>query len=765
MKVWQELRRRRVFRVAGLYVVGAWLVIQVGDIFFPAWGLPGSALRYLFIAAAAGFPIALIFGWFFDITPQGIVRTGPAAHADVIDLSLKRSDYVILLALLAIGIAILYGGLGGIREEIASGPALAGIERRDNSIAVLPFTNLDVNPDTGYFSDGVTEEILHRLSTLGALHVLASTSSFAFRDSDLSPADISTRLHVRYLLQGSVRRDADHVRVTARLLDETGFQLWSDSFDRRLEGIFAIQTEIASAVSRHVVDEIVPMQELSAGRTTENMEAYNAYLLGSDYLDRRPTGWREQAVAAFRRAIELDPGFAPPHAGLAAASTVMTGPGPQWEEGRALAEKAVELDPDFAFGHAVLGLIRALSGEPNVGLLSLRRAMELDPSLAIGWGWLAHAFRLLERYEDADEVERRGLEVDPLNPILVLNASESAQYKGNFKRTEALLLRLTALPNPPVYAFRRLAELYELLGNYPKAIDVTKEQIRVDLAPPTLLDLAIRYARLGMFDESEYWYELGRGHLPDEALPMQKSWEYSRYRGERSWLVADLQRLETRMSDSNAKSQAPDYNQLMAGGHAFIRIGEYARGIEYLERAIDAGIEIWRIAKPPKDPTADVDPVTFLWERWWYPGVTGLYTHLAFAYQQVGREDDANRILATLGDQNWSSDDPERIPVSLWPDAYTATNLGQRALLRSLSDDLDGALADLQKAVDLGWYAEEGGYYDALNDPAWAATIAHPAFQGLLVKAKAEIDRQRAIVEAADAEHDFRAEIEAMLAQ
>ncbi|MGW8369988.1 MAG: hypothetical protein ACWGPN_15095 [Gammaproteobacteria bacterium] len=285
MKLWQELRRRRVYRLAGLYVVGAWLVIQVADISFPAWGLPETAIRYLFIAAIACFPIALVFSWFYDITSQGIVRTERAGEAEPVDLGLKRADYVVLAALLVVGVGIVAGSVGKIREEIETGAGMTSrLQKMANSIAVLPFANLDTHADTGFFSDGITEEILHRLSTMGALHVLASTSSFAFRNSNETPASISSKLGVRYLLQGSVRRDGEQVRVTARLVDEDGFQVWSDTFDRKLERIFVIQAEIASQVASEIVNEIVPPQELPEGRTTDNMEAYNAYLRGKAYF-------------------------------------------------------------------------------------------------------------------------------------------------------------------------------------------------------------------------------------------------------------------------------------------------------------------------------------------------------------------------------------------------------------------------------------------------------------------------------------------------
>ena len=225
MKFSQELRRRRVYRMVGFYVVGAWLIIQVADVFFPAWGLPETALRFLIIATILCFPIALIFSWTFDITTSGIVKTEPADPGKIFDNSLKRTDYIVLVALLAISAAIVFGSLHKIVEEVDD--AVAAAEKIDNSVAVLPFVNLDTNPDTGYFSDGVTEEILHRLSSLKALHILSRTSSFAFRNSNEGPARISEILGVRYLLHGSVRRDNNFVRVTARLIDDTGYQVWS----------------------------------------------------------------------------------------------------------------------------------------------------------------------------------------------------------------------------------------------------------------------------------------------------------------------------------------------------------------------------------------------------------------------------------------------------------------------------------------------------------------------------------------------------------
>jgi TolB-like protein len=216
-----------VFRLAGVYIVGAWVAIEVSSVFFPAWGIPDTALRYLFIAAALLFPVALIFSWVFDITSQGIVRTEPAVPGEHVDLSLRRGDWILLSALGVIAIAVLYGSLQRVADEALLEPIAEVVERIENSIAVLPFTNLDPNPDTGYFSDGVSEEILHRLSATRALHVLGWASAKILGQSEVAPAEISERLGVEYLLHGSIRRDGDFVRVTARLMDRSGLQVWS----------------------------------------------------------------------------------------------------------------------------------------------------------------------------------------------------------------------------------------------------------------------------------------------------------------------------------------------------------------------------------------------------------------------------------------------------------------------------------------------------------------------------------------------------------
>jgi TolB-like protein/Flp pilus assembly protein TadD len=747
MKFWQELRRRRVYRLAGLYILGAWAVIQVADISFPAWGVPDSALRYLFFAAAACFPIALIFSWFYDITPKGIVRTEAADGSESVDLKLKRGDYIVLAALLGVGLAILFGSADRIQREIETEPVTTIEEAgwKENSIAVLPFTNLDINPDTGFFCDGITEEILYRLSSLGALHVLASNSSFALRDSKESPAQIRAKLGVRYLLQGSIRRENDYVRIVARLIDEGGFQVWSESFDRKLEGIFTIQTEIASTVASQIINEIVPMQELPAGRTTTNMEAYNEYLVGKTLLDSRPGNWREPAEAAFRKAIELDPGFAPPYAGLAMAITVNTLWGPNWEEGRQLADKAIELDPDFALGHAALALSLfakwnvLAEGSPEESVLSSRRALELDPSMGFAYNILASTLETMGQDDEARAVMEKGLSVDPLNVPIVANIAGRESREGNFERAEQLLLRLLSLPQPPKFGLVMLYGTYDAWGRFADAVVIAKRYVRLFASPDDLegfIWLAWVYGNLGMTGEADFWKNLVLEYTRDELENLDFTYNLLRTRNADSELGEELRQL---VNNSEFREGEHDPWMLARFGLVNIQLGDFEKGSEQLEY----GLRLRQGNANGNGPADSIDVMALRAD----PADTAYVLHLlAFAYQQVGRSDDANALLLQLTD---------------------VFGMENSALHQALTGDTAGALEVMRSTMENGIaeYYGPGKYYEIINDPAWAGTIKTPEFQELLAGVKEEVDRQRAIVEAIDAKDDFRAEAAQLLAK
>lgn len=738
MKFWQDLRRRHVYRMAGFYIVCAWLVIQVADVFFPAWGIPETALRFLIIALALCFPIALVFSWTFDITSTGIERTRPAAGDESYDPKLKRTDYLVLAALFAIGFTILIGSMQRIAEEIELAPADQAVtEKIDNSVAVLPFVNLDANPDTGYFSDGVTEEILHRLSALKALHILSRTSSFAFRNSEEGPARISDLLGVRYLLHGSVRRDDNFVRVTARLIDETGYQVWSETFDRELEGIFIIQSEIASAVASQVANRVIPVAEQAAGRTTTNMDAYNAYLVGLAYLNARTPGWKAAATESFSEAIALDASYAPPHAGLAVALTIGNRQGEgNYDDAWAAANKSIELDPALAEGHAALGLM-SLTADQYVDLEraeeSLRHALELDPSLSSTYNWLASTLSQQGLLQESHAIQDQGLTVDPLNPALTVNIANRYLYQGDRDRAEQLITRLTFLPKPPGLAFWELLTLNLDTGRYDEAVrwgKVIAREYQSTGDATSLSSMAWTYERLGLSEDADYWMA--------EAMKLEKSpVRQFMYPGFVHKLRGEIETVRGNIAKIDA---IPQIDMTRIGGYptavyaaSHVLVGDYTRGIEIFETAFD--VESLAIV----DALGTIDAYDFVHS-------------LAFAYQQVGRDDDAEALLLNARarlDQ-----------LAIDRQMHYAPYYENLALNDGLRGNYDGAYESLRTAMDIGW----ANYYWLVNDPTWHSIVTQPKIAELLETTRQEVERQKDIVIQADSAHDFRAEMAALAA-
>ena len=734
MKILHDLRRRRVFRLIGLYVVGAWVVIQVAEALFQAWGVPESAMRYVFIAAILCFPIALVFGWIYDITSKGIVRTRAAGPDETVDISLKRTDHVILSAMLVVGIVVLAGSADKVMDEIEQPVVSAIVERLENSIAVLPFSNLDMNADTGYFSDGITEEILHRLSTLRALHVLASNSSFALRNSTEGPAEIAAKLGVRYLLQGSVRREQNQVRITARLIDQTGLMIWSDTFDRELKGVFAIQSEIATTVSSEVLNEIVPLADLPEGRTTENMDAYNDYLVGRAFVNARTPGWQDKAETAFRRAIDRDEGFAPAHAGLAVSLYVARGAATRAEEAMEAAQRSLELDPELALGHAILGLITfEQTPELDEAEQLLKRAIELDPSLGHAYNWLAILYLDQGMTAEKDAIQDRGLAIDPLNPALAVNIANRESRKGDFRRAEQLMLRVANLPEPSGVAMFELHNLYFKWGRFDQSTHWAQEIVRGYAQTNNRIgftSLAWAYERLGLSSDADHWIGVFMELVPQGPEPFLFSSYLKRIKG-------DYQGQQTAIEQLNenplpAYFEQPGFIAAIFGvSHLFAR--DYEAGIEILESTFDVSFAEFARYMEDKD-AIDI-------------------THtLAHAYEEVGRLDDSRRLLLELA----AIIDPvDAQPIRFPP------MLEDIALNRAMLGNIEGALDALQQAADLGW----SNYFWATSDPAWNAAFSTPGFQKLLAEVRADLDRQRAVVEAADAQQDLRAEIELMFAK
>ena len=515
MSLLAELKRRRLFRVAALYVVGAWMVLQVFDLLFPRLGIPDAVMDLAFVGALLGFPVALVFGWIYDITPQGIVRTQPIQSGQGYeDFSLRRSDYLILAALVLVIAAIVYR----LGIEVTELPPEIDLEfttreAQPNSIAVLPFTNMSSDPENEYFCDGVSEEILNRLSAIAGLHVIARTSSFSFKDSGFDVPKLAALLGVRYLLQGSVRRDGSQLRISTQLLDQNGQQVWNTSFDREMEGIFDIQREISDSVAMAIVPQIVTGP---AKKRIPDIDAYQHFLLGRELMTRRVPYYQAKSREHFERAIEIDPDFAEPYAGLA---TIWALDGGLHEKetialsrSQELINTALSLEPRLAIAYAARGLMLGKMYPPDLkgAEKSLRRALELNPNLVSARNWLSVTLQVQGLTDEAVLELKRAVAIDPLAPVVNLNLAQVEARSGKFNQAEQRILRVMRVPRPASMAYTELLELYRNMG---RLVDMNRvARLRVlafarESGNYWTDQLAEAYALLGMWKESGLWYE------------------------------------------------------------------------------------------------------------------------------------------------------------------------------------------------------------------------------------------------------------------
>ncbi|MGB5590642.1 MAG: tetratricopeptide repeat protein, partial [Gammaproteobacteria bacterium] len=397
---WSELRRRKVVRVAVVYVIVAWLLIQIGEVIFEPLQLPEWSLTLVIVLAALGFPLALVLAWALELSPDGLQREKTRAEASAEAETARASE--------------------NIQAAAATAVKVRSDQRR--AIAVLPLSNMSGDPENEFFSDGITEEILNLLARIPDLRVVSRTSSFSFKHTTLDVPAIAEKLGVDIVLEGSVRRSGNRVRIVAQLIDAANdAHLWSAGYDRELEDIFAVQTEIA----RSIVDamNLDPATCVDCGGNTENIDAYDYYLRGRQYFHHHTGATMRFAREMFDKAIEADPGYARAYAGLADTESLIA----QWVDGSPerleaadrASRKALELGPQLAEAHASRGFALSINGDYEEAAKQFERALELDPqhyeSLYLygraryAQGKLEHAVDLWARAHEAQPDEFQSL--------------------------------------------------------------------------------------------------------------------------------------------------------------------------------------------------------------------------------------------------------------------------------------------------------------------------------------------------------------------
>jgi adenylate cyclase len=438
MNLFAELKRRNVFRVALFYVVSAWLIIEVAETVLPLFDVPDGVLRGLVVLLVIGLVPALGLSWIYELTPEGIKRDADLSAADlhIPHTGRKLNWATLVVAVLAIGFLAVDRMSPAPPRSAAPEPsaspavAAAGPEVLDASIAVLPFTDLSPGADQEYFSDGMAEEILNALVRVQGLKVASRTSSFGFKGQEsLGLPVIAGRLQVRHVLEGSVRRAGNNLRITAQLIDaRVDRHLWSDTFDRPLtaENVFAIQEEIASAIVTALVDSLgIEIEDVRLVQPTENLTAYDMYLRARAQFQARSD--LDQADDLLRQATEQDPDFVNAWELRAAVQTVIFEYGytqlPRDEHERRgveFAEKALALEPDSGMALAALANLRLRATDKllqrhDLGAIirDLERAVELDPHNSSALNWLGMSLGHVGRLEDALQTFGRCIEVAP----------------------------------------------------------------------------------------------------------------------------------------------------------------------------------------------------------------------------------------------------------------------------------------------------------------------------------------------------------------
>jgi len=426
MRLLSELRRRNVLRMAVLYVITAWLIMQVAEVLVSLVALPEWVGRGVLGVLAIGFPIALIFAWIYEITPEGLKLESEVDRSrSITHVTGRRMDFV-AISILAAAVVVFAADkwwVGGPPEK---------------SIAVLAFENMSGDPEQEYFSDGVSEEILNLLAQIPELTVISRSSSFSFKNKELSIPEVAKQLNVAHVLEGSVRRVGNRVRITAQLIDAASdSHLWSQSYDRDLDDIFAVQDEIAASIS----DALKLQLAVIAGGSgypvaiqAASSEAYDAYLRGRVLIHSRTKEALREAISELERSISLDSSYAPAHAQLAIATLLYHGHG--YEEGRRIAalhlDRARELQPYLAEGYAGRALY-AMHDDPESAISYARKALAVNPSYIDAMHWLGNALHAVGRVEESDALHRREIVIDPLSIVARRTYAVDLIHRGRIK--------------------------------------------------------------------------------------------------------------------------------------------------------------------------------------------------------------------------------------------------------------------------------------------------------------------------------------------
>jgi len=513
MGLFAELKRRNVYKVAVAYAVVSWLLIQIATQVFPFFEIPNWAVRLVVVLLIIGFPAALIFSWAFEITSEGIKLESEVAPNKSITRKTGRKLVAITAVLAVIAAGLFVFQYVRSKSTVTPRQSEAATDSRtvsEKSIAVLPFDNLSRDPDNAYFCEGVQDEILTRLAKVADLKVISRTSTQHFKSAPDNLPQIAKKLGVMHILEGSVQRSSDQVRVNVQLINAlTDAHLWADTYDRKLTDIFVVESEIAKSIAEALQAKITGSEKSSIAKApTANPEAYELYLKGRFFWNKRTGADLRKSFEYFNQAIAKDPNYALAYVGLADSYLLLSpygavSPAESIPPARAAAKRALELDNTLAEAHASSGLLACYEFDFDRSIRELERAIQLNPNYATAHHWISCVtLNGLGQFDRAIVEGKRAIELDPLS--LICNADLSWVYFNarRYNEAEAQARKTLEMDSRFYLAHYYLGQALQFKGELTEAIAEFQKAVELNGDPYSRAMLGQAYARHGQGDEA-----------------------------------------------------------------------------------------------------------------------------------------------------------------------------------------------------------------------------------------------------------------------
>ena len=686
-----QLRQRQVFKVATIYAVSAWPLIQIADLAVPALGLPDSVMTLLLKIFIFGFPVSLIFAWLFNFTSQGIVRAEESdAPIDGSRSQVNLRTTITVAGSLALALAVtllsqVFFSDPQVAIEPSSSPekvpqikATLAKENSKESIAILPFVALSSDPEDEYFADGMVEELLNLLAKNSELQVAARTSSFAYKNvTKKTIPEIGRELGVKTILEGSIRKNdtTNKIRVTAQLINvASGEHIWSETYDREYRDVFQIQDEIANAVVDKLKVTLLGQAKVSNHeKGTHSIDAMVAYGKGQKELSHRTAASLTKALSHFNAAVDADSEYARAYVGIANANILLAlyGTLPKEEANKSAQgaiDKALALAPELADAHASQGLL--LSNIDNEQAeLSFKKAIGLNPNYAMTYMWYGSLHRNRGDIAGAHQLFEQAFELDPQSPVAAYNVAWCYYQEGNESKAMTLFSQIIA--NDPYYpgAYNLAGDILKTRGRLDESLEMYERALQVDAGNKSAIK-GLLWANMDMNNQSdtEQWFSYLSNHanlFSDADVTLLQA-RFAASKGDTEQAISLLE--QVKFDDSS-----PGMGLYITGEIAFYR-KNYAQAItafEQLQANKNGG------------------------SNYFYHLVDGQAAlHLSYAYQQIEQSEKAEALINDFEQYllqliSSSSNKPEIF--------YNMT------LVKALQNDDSEAFSFFQSAIDAGW--------------------------------------------------------------